>query len=234
MAKYPLNKPPATPKLNPFEERKKKIAALKQKRQQEIQELQLQQNDFPPLPAQASHICSLSSAPASSSTYLPSPPKENISSIADTLDNLKNPQVKEVFQLIDQHCIARRQQRLFTKAVRGTTNANRLPPHISELQQFIIDNNPEIVALQETFLQSADFFSISNYKVHRTDQLTHRGGDTALLIKKLIEHHWLNFLTAALETTTINIETEVFQEDYKISQLVPVWNSQVTTILSAF
>ncbi|GFT29859.1 hypothetical protein NPIL_601831 [Nephila pilipes] len=41
--------------------------------------------DFPPLPAQASHTCSLPSAPASSSTYLSSPPKENTSSVADTL-----------------------------------------------------------------------------------------------------------------------------------------------------
>ncbi|GFT56379.1 hypothetical protein NPIL_573331 [Nephila pilipes] len=46
-------------------------------------------------------------------------------------------------------------------------------------------------------------------KVYRTDRLTYRGGGTALLTKKSIEHHCLNFHTLALETTTINIETEV-------------------------
>ncbi|GFT89828.1 hypothetical protein NPIL_681841 [Nephila pilipes] len=75
-----------------------------------------------------------------------------------------------------------------------------------ELQQFVIDNNLDIITLQETFLLPEDFFNISNYKIYRTDRHTHPGGGTALLIKKSIEHL---FYTMVLEPTTINIETEV-------------------------
>ncbi|GFW38623.1 probable RNA-directed DNA polymerase from transposon X-element [Trichonephila clavipes] len=52
---------------------------------------------------------------------------------------------------------------------------------MDELTSYIADEDPDVVALQETFLRPSDDLNLANYSTHRCDRLTHRGGGTAVL-----------------------------------------------------
>ncbi|GFT34761.1 hypothetical protein NPIL_256121 [Nephila pilipes] len=81
----------------------KKIQELKNKRIQRTQETNIQlnlQKDFPPLPGHAT-----TGYPHVNPTEVQLPimsQKEPSSSLTDTLENLRNPQVKEIFEFLDQ------------------------------------------------------------------------------------------------------------------------------------
>ncbi|GFT31802.1 hypothetical protein NPIL_336301 [Nephila pilipes] len=59
-----------------------------------------------------------------------------------------------------------------------TWNSNHIFSNLPEFQQFIIDNSPYIIAIQEAFLQPANFLNFANYTTYRTDRTSHRGGDS--------------------------------------------------------
>ncbi|GFT93852.1 putative RNA-directed DNA polymerase from transposon X-element [Trichonephila clavipes] len=48
---------------------------------------------------------------------------------------------------------------------------------MDELTSYIADEDPDVVALQETFLRPSDDLNLANYSTHRSDRLTHRGGE---------------------------------------------------------
>ncbi|GFX63094.1 RNA-directed DNA polymerase from mobile element jockey [Trichonephila clavipes] len=77
---------------------------------------------------------------------------------------------------------------------------------IPEFEEYIQRFDPDIIALQETFLQPCHSFNIPNYTIYRNDRLTHRGGGTAILIKNSIAHHSIHIHTHSLENTTIVLE----------------------------
>ncbi|GFS29023.1 putative RNA-directed DNA polymerase from transposon X-element [Nephila pilipes] len=54
--------------------------------------------------------------------------------------------------------------------------SNRILSNLPEFQLFIIDNSPDIIAIQETFLQPANFLNFANYTTYCTDRTSHRGG----------------------------------------------------------
>ncbi|GFW55901.1 probable RNA-directed DNA polymerase from transposon X-element [Trichonephila clavipes] len=53
-----------------------------------------------------------------------------------------------------------------------------------------------------------DDLNLANYSTHRSDRLTHRGGGTAVLVKKSIPHHGIKINTSTVESTTIVIESQ--------------------------
>ncbi|GFT65822.1 probable RNA-directed DNA polymerase from transposon X-element [Trichonephila clavipes] len=87
-------------------------------------------------------------------------------------------------------------------------NADGLQNKMDELTTYIADEDPDVVALQETFLRPSDDLNLANYSTHRCDRLTHRGGGTAVLVKKSIPHHSIKINTSTVESTTIVIESQ--------------------------
>ncbi|GFU68212.1 probable RNA-directed DNA polymerase from transposon X-element [Trichonephila clavipes] len=85
-------------------------------------------------------------------------------------------------------------------------NADGIQRKIEELENYINDNSPDIIALQETNLHPCIDLNIPNYSTHRNDRLTHRGGGTAILVKNSIAHHVINIYTTAVNITAIEIE----------------------------
>ncbi|GFV69358.1 RNA-directed DNA polymerase from mobile element jockey [Trichonephila clavipes] len=85
-------------------------------------------------------------------------------------------------------------------------NADGIQHRIQELENYINDNSPDIIALQETNLRPCIDLNIPNYSTHRNDRLTHRGGGTAILVKNSIAHHVINIYTTAVNITAIEIE----------------------------
>ncbi|GFW65473.1 probable RNA-directed DNA polymerase from transposon X-element, partial [Trichonephila clavipes] len=85
-------------------------------------------------------------------------------------------------------------------------NADGIQRKIEELENYINDNSPDIIALQETNLRPCIDLNIPNYSTHRNDRLTHRGGGTAILVKNSIAHHVINIYTTAVNITAIEIE----------------------------
>ncbi|GFT26393.1 RNA-directed DNA polymerase from mobile element jockey [Trichonephila clavipes] len=74
---------------------------------------------------------------------------------------------------------------------------------MDELTTYIADEDPDVVALQETFLQPSDDLNLANYSTHRCDRLKHRGGGTAVLVKNSIPHHSIKINTSTVESTII-------------------------------
>ncbi|GFV58272.1 nucleic-acid-binding protein from transposon X-element [Trichonephila clavipes] len=80
-------------------------------------------------------------------------------------------------------------------------NANSVKYKLGELRNFLCDEDPDIIGIQETHLGPADSFKLPNYICHRSDRLSHRGGGTAIFrqIKTQISEHrnnsWHNLLT---------------------------------------
>ncbi|GFV94243.1 probable RNA-directed DNA polymerase from transposon X-element [Trichonephila clavipes] len=85
-------------------------------------------------------------------------------------------------------------------------NADGIQRKIEELENYINDNSPDIIALQETNLRPCIDLNIPNYSTHSNDRLTHRGGGTAILVKNSIAHHVINIYTTAVNITAIEIE----------------------------
>ncbi|GFU03216.1 probable RNA-directed DNA polymerase from transposon X-element [Trichonephila clavipes] len=79
---------------------------------------------------------------------------------------------------------------------------------MDELTAYIADEDHDVVALQETFLRPSLDLNIANYTTHRCDRLTHRGGGTAVLVKRSIPHHSIKINTRTVESTTIVIESQ--------------------------
>ncbi|GFY64697.1 putative RNA-directed DNA polymerase from transposon X-element [Trichonephila inaurata madagascariensis] len=86
-------------------------------------------------------------------------------------------------------------------------NADCIQNTIDELAAYIIENDPDVVAMQETFLCPRLELNITNYITHRNDRMTHRRGGTAILVKNSIPHHGIQITTNTVEVTAIIIES---------------------------
>ncbi|GFR00104.1 RNA-directed DNA polymerase from mobile element jockey [Trichonephila clavata] len=85
-------------------------------------------------------------------------------------------------------------------------NSNSILPKKEEFLHFIEINNPDIIALQETFLKPGHTFNVANYSIYRNDRTSGAGGGTAILIKNSIRHHPIDIVTHNSEQTAISIE----------------------------
>ncbi|GFS52786.1 probable RNA-directed DNA polymerase from transposon BS [Trichonephila inaurata madagascariensis] len=88
-------------------------------------------------------------------------------------------------------------------------NADGVLNKIDELAEYLAENDPDVIALQETFLRPCLDLNIANYTTHRNDRMTDRGGGTAILVKNSIPHHSIQINTNMVETTTILIESHL-------------------------
>ncbi|GFW76961.1 probable RNA-directed DNA polymerase from transposon X-element [Trichonephila clavipes] len=77
---------------------------------------------------------------------------------------------------------------------------------IRSIEEFLCDEDPDIIGIQETHLGPADSFKLPNYICHRSDRLSHRGGGTAIFVRNSLRHHVVSFNTSTFENTTVRIE----------------------------
>ena len=81
---------------------------------------------------------------------------------------------------------------------------------MDEVKVLFIDNNPDIFAVTETFLDPnvADFeIDINDYIVYRHDRNRH-GGGVALYIKNSIPHNIIKITNSNIETIWVEVKME--------------------------
>ncbi|GFT59464.1 nucleic-acid-binding protein from transposon X-element [Trichonephila clavipes] len=199
--KNPLNKPPPPPKVNFWDERtrkrKEEMEARKQQPQTSISApvppASTKPKPQPTAPQPAITIPTPKPHPEPEAAPQPSSPTTSQEpSLTSTLKELQSPKVVKLLTTDKLHIVS--------------WNADGIQHRIQELENYINDNSPDIIALQETNLRPCIDLNIPNYSTHRNDRLTHRGGGTAILVKNSIAHHVINIYTTAVNITAIEIE----------------------------
>ncbi|GFW03456.1 probable RNA-directed DNA polymerase from transposon X-element [Trichonephila clavipes] len=205
----PVNKPPPPPKVNFWDER-----ATKRKEEMEAKKQQPQTSISTPAPPTSANSKPQPTAPQPAITRptpKPRPDPETAPqpfspttsqepSLTSTLKDLQSPKSSVncselIFNLLHRD-----------KLHIVSWNADGIQRKIEELENYINDNSPDIIALQETNLRPCIKLNIPNYSTHRNDRLTHRGGGIAILVKNSIAHHVINIYTTAVNITAIEIE----------------------------
>ncbi|RNA14238.1 AP-like endonuclease reverse transcriptase [Brachionus plicatilis] len=84
-----------------------------------------------------------------------------------------------------------------------------------QISQLILNNEPDFISLNETFLNTSSIFSICNYQIIRSDRIGKRGGGSALCVKSHIKGHQLdttefNETTGFITTIKPNFEIAIF------------------------
>ncbi|KAL3267675.1 hypothetical protein HHI36_024319 [Cryptolaemus montrouzieri] len=88
-------------------------------------------------------------------------------------------------------------------------NANSLINKKQELTIFLEGNRIDIMLINETYLKTTKDFKIRNYTVYRRDREEGKGGGTAILVKRGLEHGELPGTgTKNIEETGIKIKTK--------------------------
>ncbi|GFU20529.1 RNA-directed DNA polymerase from mobile element jockey [Trichonephila clavipes] len=77
---------------------------------------------------------------------------------------------------------------------------------LGELRNFLWDEDPDIIGIQETHLGPADSFKHPNYICHHSDHLSHRGGGMAIFVRNSLRHHVVSFNRNTFENTTVKLE----------------------------
>ncbi|GFV16039.1 probable RNA-directed DNA polymerase from transposon X-element [Trichonephila clavipes] len=85
-------------------------------------------------------------------------------------------------------------------------NPNSVKYKLGELRNFLSDEDPDIIGIQETHLGPADFFKLPNYICHRSDRLSRSGGGMAIFVGNSLRHHVVSFNTNTFENTTVKFE----------------------------
>ncbi|GFV49138.1 probable RNA-directed DNA polymerase from transposon X-element [Trichonephila clavipes] len=85
-------------------------------------------------------------------------------------------------------------------------NANSVKYKLGELRNFLCDEDPDIIGIQDTHLGSADSFKLPNYICHRSDRLSHREGGTAIFVRNSLRHYVVSYNTNTFENTTVKLE----------------------------
>ena len=93
-------------------------------------------------------------------------------------------------------------------------NCHSIKNKISEFSQFLSSCNPDVVCLQETFLDKNFTLSLPNFNVLRHDRSTSSGGGVAFLVKKGISYR----------------EFKVFDVDEIISVKIPTFSGEIEII----
>ncbi|GFX73782.1 RNA-directed DNA polymerase from mobile element jockey [Trichonephila clavipes] len=194
--KNPLNKPPSPPKVNFWEERTRK-----RKEEMEARKQQPQTSISAPVPPAGTKpkpqpaITRTTPKPHPGPEAAPQPSSPTTSqepSLTSTLKELQSPKVVKLLTTNKLHIVS--------------WNADGIQHKIQELENYINDNSPDIIALQETFLRPIIDLKIPNYSTYRNDRLTHHDGGTAILVKNSITHHPINIYTTAVSITAVEIE----------------------------
>ncbi|GFV89565.1 probable RNA-directed DNA polymerase from transposon BS [Trichonephila clavipes] len=189
--KNPLNKPPPPPKVNFWDER-----ARKRKEEMEARKQQPQTSISAPVPPASTKPKPQPTAPQPAITRpTPKPHPE-----PEAAPKPSSPTTSQEPSLEYPKRTSKDKLHIVS------WNADGIQHKIQELENYINDNSPDIIALQETFLRPSIDLNIPNYSTYRNDRLTHRGGGTVILVKNSISHHPINIYTTAVSITAIDIE----------------------------
>ena len=73
-------------------------------------------------------------------------------------------------------------------------NFQDLRPKRKELQNYLLENQIDILALNETFLKPKFKFHLSSYDIYKSDRLVGTKGGVAILVKKaiIVNQEWKN------------------------------------------
>ena len=106
-------------------------------------------------------------------------------------------------------------------------NINGLHRQLTELTDFVMTNNIEVMMVNETHLRPCHKAKIPNFKVYREDRLHHRGGGNVIYVKKHIKSVQYDFNN--LQTLEV---CAVLIEDRKLGKILVVsaYNRPANTI----
>ena len=73
-------------------------------------------------------------------------------------------------------------------------NCQGLRPKWKELQNYLLENQIDILALKETFLKPKFKFHLPGYDIYKNDRLVGTKGEVAILVKKsiIVNQEWKN------------------------------------------
>ena len=73
-------------------------------------------------------------------------------------------------------------------------NSQGLRPKRKELQNYLLENQIDILALNETFLKKKLKFHLPGYDIYKNDRLVGTKGEVAILVKKdiIVNQEWKN------------------------------------------
>ena len=71
-------------------------------------------------------------------------------------------------------------------------NCQGLRPKLKELQNYLLENQIHILALNETFLKPKFKFHLPGYDIYKNDKLVGTKGGVAILVKKgiVVDQEW--------------------------------------------
>ena len=95
-------------------------------------------------------------------------------------------------------------------------NCQGLRPKWKELQNYLLENQIDILALNETFLQPKFKFHLSGYDIYKNDRLAGTKGGVAILVEKgiIVNQEWKNeHFSVITDNEVLAIEIELQNGD---------------------
>ena len=95
-------------------------------------------------------------------------------------------------------------------------NCQGLRPKRKEPQNYLLENQIDILALNETFLKPKFKFHLPGYDIYRNDRLVGTKGGVAILVKKgiIVNQEWKNYhLNVIAENEALAIEIQLQNGD---------------------
>ena len=95
-------------------------------------------------------------------------------------------------------------------------NCQGLRPKRKELQNYLLDNQIDILALNETFLKPKFKFHLPGYDIYKNDRLAGTKGGIAILVKKgiIVNQEWKNeHFNVITDNESLAIEIELQNRD---------------------
>ena len=95
-------------------------------------------------------------------------------------------------------------------------NCQCLRPKRKELQNYLLVDQIDILALNETFLKSKIKFHLPGYDIYKNDRLVGTKGGVAILVKKgiIVDQEWRNkHFNAITDNEALAIEIELQNGD---------------------
>ena len=86
-------------------------------------------------------------------------------------------------------------------------NANGLSNKLQEFREFVTRFQVDVALVSETHLKPSHRANVANFKCHRNDRLTGRGGGTAIYVKNNLDHYEVPLPVLEIETTAIVVNT---------------------------
>ena len=91
-------------------------------------------------------------------------------------------------------------------------NCQGLRPKRKELQNYLLENQIDIIALNKTFLKPKFKFHLPGYDIYKNDILVGTKGEVAILVKKciIVNREWENeHFTVITDNEALAIEIEL-------------------------